>query len=165
MSLDLLDSLGSATSQTGDTFSARIIDPVQVGERTAVPAGSRVMGQVAEAVPAKKAVKDKGGALKLTFDKLETPSGFGVPISASVTRLEKVQSKTAGIMGGGASGGAIVLKVSSGTKDATPGSVVGGAIATDIAAGTRGKELELPVGSRLIVTLDQPLTLVISPQP
>jgi hypothetical protein len=161
MSLDLLDSLGSATSQAGDTFSARIIDPVRVGDRIAVPAGSKVMGQVTEVVPAKKA--DKGGALTITFDKLETPSGFGVPLSASVARLEKVQKS--GIVGGGASGGAIVVKVSTGPKDAPPGSVVGGAIATDLAASARGKELELPAGSHLILALDQPLTLVISPQP
>jgi hypothetical protein len=41
--------------------------------------------------------------------------------------------------------------------------VVGGAIGTGIAAGTKGKDVEIPAGSRLTITLDQPLTIAVKP--
>lgn len=164
LSLDLLDGVGSSSSQAGDTFSARTTEPVVVGDRVGIPAGSKIRGQVTEVVPAKKGLKDKGGAITLSFDKLETPSGFSAPMSATVTGVGKSAKKTAGIIGGSAAGGAILGKILGGsTKDAALGAVVGGAIGTGIAAGTRGKEIDLPAGSHLVITLEHPLTVAIKP--
>jgi hypothetical protein len=39
------------------------------------------------------------------------------------------------------------------------GAVLGGGIGTGIAAGTKGKELVIPAGTHLVITLDQPLTI------
>ena len=162
--LTLAEGVSSATSQAGDTFTGRTTDPVVVGDRVAIPTGSTIRGQVTDVVPAKKGLKEKGGVITLSFDKVETPAGFSAPMSATVASVGKSGKKTAGIIGGSAAGGAILGKIIGGsTKDAALGAVVGGAIGTGIAAGTRGKEVEIPAGSRLAVTLDQPLTIAVRP--
>ena len=162
--LSLSEGVSSATSQAGDTFTGRTTDPVVIGDRVAIPAGSTIRGQVTEVIPAKKGLKDKGGVVTLSFDKVETPAGFSAPMSATVVNVGKSGKKTAGIIGGSAAGGAILGKVLGGsTKDAALGAVVGGAIGTGIAAGTRGTEVEIPAGSHLAITLDQPLTIAVKP--
>ncbi len=162
--LTLEEGVSSATSQAGDTFAGRTTDPVVVGNRVAIPAGSTIRGQVTEVIPAKKGLKEKGGVITLSFDKVETPAGFSAPMSATVASVGKSGKKTAGSIGGSAAGGAILGKIIGGsTKDAALGAVVGGAIGTGIAAGTRGKEVEIPAGSHLAISLDQPLTIAMKP--
>jgi hypothetical protein len=162
--LTLSETVSSATSQAGDTFTGRTTDPVVVGNRVAIPVGSTIRGQVTEVIPAKKGLKEKGGAITLSFDKVETPAGFSAPMSATVASVGKSGKKTAAIIGGSAAGGAVLGKILGGsTKDAALGAVVGGAVGTGIAAGTRGKEVEIPAGSHLAVTLDQTLTIAVKP--
>jgi hypothetical protein len=45
------------------------------------------------------------------------------------------------------------------TKDAAIGAVAGAGIGTGIAAGTKGKEVKIPAGTALAITLDRSLTL------
>ncbi|HEU5181827.1 MAG TPA: hypothetical protein VFW45_13650 [Candidatus Polarisedimenticolia bacterium] len=162
--LTLLETVGSSTSQAGDTFKGKTTDPIVVGDRVAIPTGSTIRGQVTDVVPAKKGLKDKGGALTLSFDKIETPAGFTAPMSASLTTVGKSGKKTAGIIGGSAAGGAILGKILGGsTKDAAVGAVIGGAIGTGIAAGTPGKEIEITSGTHLAITLEQPVNIAIGP--
>src|SRR5437867_5178226 len=52
--LTLAAGVSSASSQTGDSFTARTTDPVVVGSRVAIPAGSTIRGQVSDVIPAKK---------------------------------------------------------------------------------------------------------------
>jgi len=159
--LTLDTAVGSASSHAGDTFTARIVDPVVAGDRVAIPPGSSVHGRVSDALPAGKGLRDKAGSLSLLFDRVVTPAGLGAPMSASMTSVApKSGKKTAGIIGGSAAGGALLGKVLGGSsRDAAVGSVVGGAIGAGIAAGSRGQDVELPAGSPLTITLDQPLTI------
>lgn len=160
--LTLSTTVGSGTSQVGDAFTATTTDPVVVGDRLAIPAGSTIHGQVTAVIPAKKGLKDKGGTLALSFDKVTTSGGVSAPMSASLTSMAKSTKKTAGIIGGSAAGGAVLGKILGGsTKDAAVGAVLGGAIGTGIAAGTKGKELEIPAGTELAITLDEPLTIAV----
>ncbi len=162
--MTLLETVGSSSSQAGDTFKGKTTDPIVVGDRVAIPAGSTISGQVTDVTPAKKGLKDKGGAVTLSFDKIETPAGFSAPMSASLTTVGKSGKKTAGIIGGSAAGGAILGKILGGsTKDAAVGAVIGGAIGTGIAAGTPGKEIEITSGTHLAITLDQPVNIAIRP--
>ena len=154
--------VGSATSQPGDTLSARTTTAVLAGGRIAIPEGSTIHGRVTEVAPATKGLKvsEKGGAVVLSFDKVTTPRGDSTPMSASLVSVASSKGKTAGIIGGSAAGGAVLGKVLGGdTKDAVIGAVVGAGIGTGIAAGTKGKELVIPAGTDLIITLDQPLTI------
>jgi len=154
--------IGSATSQAGDALRATTTTPVLAGGRVAIPEGSTIYGQVTEVAPAKKGLKisEKGGAVALSFSKVTTPQGYSTPLSASVVSVASSSGKTAGIIGGSAAGGALLGKILGGsTKDAALGAVLGGGIGTGIAAGTKGKELVIPAGTHLVITLDQPLTI------
>ena len=154
--------VSSETSQPGDSLSATTTTPVLAGGRVAIPEGSVIRGQVTDVVPATKGLKvsEKGGAVALSFTKVTTPQGYSTPISASLVSAASSKGKTAGIIGGSAAGGALLGKILGGsTKDAAVGAVVGGGIGTAIAAGTKGKKLEIPAGSDLVITLDQPLTI------
>jgi hypothetical protein len=79
----------------------------------------------------------KGGFVVLTFDKVTTPEGFTETLAASLTSLAGPDGKIAGIVGGSAAG------------------VVG----ITVSAGIRGKELRIPAGTALVLTLDQPLEM------
>jgi hypothetical protein len=154
--------VGSETSQPGDSLTATTTTPVLAGGRVAIPEGSVIRGEVTDVVPATKGLKvsEKGGAVALSFTKVTTPQGDSSPISASLVSAASSKGKTAGIIGGSAAGGALLGKILGGsTKDAAVGAVVGGGIGTAIAAGTKGKKLEIPAGSDLVITLDQPLTI------
>ena len=165
ISLSLDTAVGSSSSQAGDSFTARIAEPVIAGDRVAIPVGSSVHGRVSKAIPAKKGLRDKSGSLSLSFERVMTPAGSGAPMSAAMTTVaSKSGKKTAGIIGGSAAGGALLGKILGGsTKNAAVGSVLGGAIGTGIAAGTRGEDVDLPAGSPLTIKLDQPLTISVSP--
>jgi len=154
--------VGSATSQVGDRITARTTSPLLTGGRMAIPEGSTIYGEVTEVYPATKGLKvsEKGGAVTLSFTKVTTPQGYSTPLTASLVSVASSKGKTAGIIGGSAAGGALIGKILGGsTKDAAIGAVLGGGIGTGIAAGTKGKELELPAGTDLVLTLDRSLTI------
>jgi hypothetical protein len=154
------DALDSGTSQPGDHFMATLQEPVVLGDRVVLPAGSSVEGTVTEVIPAKKGMKESGGALTLSFDKVTTPSGDSAAMSASLSEVAKSTKKKAGTIGGAAAGGALLGKIFGGsTKDAAVGAVVGGAIGTGVAAGTKGTEMKIAAGTPLTITLQQPLTM------
>ncbi len=157
--------VGSSASRPGDPFTAKITDPVVTGDRVALPAGSVVHGHVSDTVPARKGLRQKGGSLALSFDKVVTPYGAGAPMSAALTSIApKSTRRTAGAIGGGAAGGALLGRLlGKGTKDAAVGALIGGAIGTGIAAGTRGEDVEFPAGSPLTIKLDRALTVSTQP--
>ncbi|HXH28272.1 MAG TPA: hypothetical protein VNL37_04460 [Candidatus Polarisedimenticolia bacterium] len=163
--LTLDRAVGSASSHVGDTFTARIAQPVLAGDRVAIPTGSSILGRVSEAVPAKKGLSDKAGTLSLSFERVATAAGFNAPLSAGLTRTGSGSGKkNAEIIGGSAAGGALLGKVLGGSnKKAALGSVLGGAIGTGVAANTKGEDVELPAGTPLTVTLDRPVTIKVNP--
>ena len=157
--------VGSSASHAGDTFTARITDPVVAGDRVALPAGSVVHGHVNDAVPARKGLSQKGGSLGLSFDRVVTPSGMGTPMTATLSSIApKSTKKTAGAIGGGAAGGALLGKLlGKSNKDAAVGALIGGALGTGIAAGTKGEDVEFPAGSPLTIKLDRSLMVPVQP--
>ena len=162
IAVTLSTAVGSATSQVGDLLTATTTAPIVVGDRVAIPTGSTISGRVTGVNPATKGldISEKGGGLVLTFDEVTTPRGFDTPMSASLVRVAKSAGKTVAIIGGSAAGGALLGRIlGDGTKDAAIGAVVGGGIGTGIAAGTKGRELVIPAGTDLALTLDEPLII------
>lgn len=160
--LILSSPVGSATSMVGDKLVGTTTSAIIVGDRVAIPAGSTIQGHVSAVDPATKGLKisEKGGSLQLAFTKVTTPIGDSASLSSSLTSLASSNGKTAGIIGGSAAGGAVLGKIIGGhTKDAAIGAVVGAGIGTGVAAGTKGKEVKIPAGTALAITLDQPLTI------
>jgi hypothetical protein len=160
LKVKLEDSLNSGTTHEGDTFTATLVEPVIVGDRVVLPEGSTIEGTVTSVVPAKKGIKESGGAMTLSFDRIRTPSGGSADMAASFAQQAKSTGKKAGTIGGSAAGGALLGKVLGGsTKDAAIGAVVGGAIGTGVAAGTKGTELKLEAGTPITITLEKSITL------
>ena len=160
LKVKLDDALDSGTSQAGDHFQATLVDPVVIGDRVALPAGSTIEGTVSEVIPAKKGLKESGGALTLSFDRVTTPSGETAAMRAGISQVAKSTKKKAGTIGGSAAGGALLGKIlGKSSKDAAVGAIIGGAIGTGIAAGTKGTEMKMEAGTELAVSLQAPLTV------
>lgn len=155
--------VGSETSQVGDSLTATTTENIEIAGKIAIPAGSIIRGRVSEVTPGTKGmhISEKGGSVVLTFDKVTTPGGDSETLAASLTSMASSTGKTAGIIGGSAAGGALLGKIlGGGSKDAAVGAVVGGGIGTAIVAGTKGKELKIPAGTDLILTLSQSLKMI-----
>jgi hypothetical protein len=159
--VEFVDALSSETTQAGETFRTRVVSPLTVDGRTAIPAGAVISGTVTEVNPANRF----GGkaSLDLAFDRIELPSGVDRPISAVFYTEQRGEKKRDGLaIGVGAAGGAIIGRVlneddrAEGTRD---GAIVGAVIGTVIAAATKGGEVAIPAGSEAQIRLDTPLVL------
>ena len=152
--LTLNDSLGSAHSQVGDGFTARVASAVIVDGRKVIPAGSTVRGTVREVRAAKRGAGN--ASLTLGFTRIELPGGYSSTISASLTdRSESKKKRNAAIIGGSAAGGAVLGRVlGKDTKGAVVGSVVGGAIGTGVVLSKEGEQVDLPEGTQIAIQLD-----------
>jgi hypothetical protein len=150
--------LGSKTSKTGQTFLATLAQPLSVGGRAALPAGSTVSGTV---VTAKEKGKIKGeGQLDLALTSISV-GGHTYQIQTLVlSSTEKGKGKrTAATTGGGAAGGALIGGLAGGGKGAAIGAAAGAGAGLIGGTMTGNKQIEIPAESALSFTLSAPLTL------
>lgn len=150
--------LSSKDSQTGQTFLATLAQPVSVGGRPALAAGSTVSGTV---VNAKAKGKIKGqGELDLALTSISVGQ-HTYPIQTAVlsNTVKGKGKRTAATTGGGAAGGALIGGIAGGGKGAGIGALVGAGAGLIGGAATGNKQIEIPTESALSFTLSQPLTL------
>lgn len=150
--------LSSKTSQTGQTFIATLAQPVTVGGRTAIPAGSTVSGTV---VSAKSKGKIKGqGELNLALTSV-TVRGQTHNIQTGVldNTVKGKGKRTAVATGGGAAGGALIGGIAGGGKGAGIGALVGAGAGLLGGTLTGNQQIEIPAESALSFRLSAPLTL------
>jgi hypothetical protein len=152
------EAVGSKISQAGQTFSATLAQPVEVGGRTVIPSGASASGVVADAKPLGRF---KGGAaleLKLTSVSVH---GTDHPIqTVATTRTQAGKGKRTAVMaGGGAALGALIGGLAGGGKGAAIGALAGGGAGTGGAAFTGNKDIVIPAESAVSFTLSQPLQL------
>jgi hypothetical protein len=155
------ETVSSASSSTGDRFSATVVDGVTIDGKTAIAAGSTVTGRVVEAVGSKRI----GGRarLNLEFTALQPDSGDEVPLSARFIERGKSQTKKdAATIGGATAGGALLGNVIGKNNDqegdgTTIGAIAGAAIGTAVAASNRGQEVTIPAGTVMQIQLDGPV--------
>lgn len=159
LEVELLRGASTATSQIGDAVTGRLARDVYAGGGLAIPAGTRVYGQVTDV----KSLRKVGGRARLAveFTELELPDGPFVPISAAWMAEGRGETKRdAATIAGSAVGGAILGKVLDGDDEATAiGAAVGAAVGTAVAVKTKGQEVELPAGHSFELTLDGPVTI------
>jgi Zn-dependent protease with chaperone function len=148
--------LSSASSQAGDPFSARVVEPVSVEGREAIATGSMISGRVVSVE--RPARFGDLAQLNLEFTSLRVASGVEGPISASFHGAGEAQStRDAVIIGGAAAGGAVLGRVLGDDSESTVlGALIGGAIGTGIAARNRGEEVTIPEGVAIEIRLDAP---------
>jgi hypothetical protein len=151
----LQDSLNSGRNQVEDRFIATTMVDLQVDERVVIPAGSEMRGVVSSVTSAGRV--NRKGSLTVTFDEM-TINGRSYPIRGTVTQaLESEGVKgEAGKIGTGAGVGAIIGGILGGFKGALAGILIGGG---GVIAATEGKEVDLPPGTVLRVSLDSPPNL------
>jgi hypothetical protein len=150
--MKLETAVSTASASAGDLVLARLIEPVRQGERVVVPEGAEVRGEVMISV---RSGKTKGRArLVVAFEQLSVKGGPH-PIDASPIDITAGDShkRDAAIIGGSAGAGAVIGGIKDGGKGAGIGALIGGAAGTGVVLVTRGKEVELPAGTQVKVTL------------
>ena len=154
LTVRLGEALGSKISQPGQSFSASLVDPVEVGGKTVIPAGAEARGTVVDAKPLGRF---KGGALLSVQLTSITIHGTEHQIQTSaVSQTEKGKGKrTAVLAGGGAGLGALVGALAGGGKGAAIGAAAGAGAGGAGAAFTGNKEIVMPAESAVTFKLAQ----------
>ena len=174
--VSLISTLNSGVNRVGDVVTATVSSPLIVGSDIIIPPGSQVIGQVINAIPAKRFKAGAGGLLEMRFTSIQTPNGQRYPLSASVdtsqfklqagtggSRLAMGVAKTAVGAGLGAALGTAIGAIAGGMpgKGAWSGAAIGGGAGALHALAAKGSELVLDRGTRLSVLLDQSLQVVV----
>jgi hypothetical protein len=148
--------VGSKISQAGQSFSASLATPVEIGGKTVIPENANATGTVVDAKPLGRFAGGASLQLQLTSINIK---GTDYPIQTSVlSRSEKGKGKRTGAMvGGGAGLGAIVGALAGGGKGAAIGALAGAGAGTAGTAFTGNKEIVLPAESAVSFKLEQSL--------
>jgi hypothetical protein len=132
--------------------------------RVVIPAGSRITMTITE-IHESENKGDKTGKLTLTPTEVAI-AGRSYPIVASAEALDrqlqdrKTNAGDVAKVGAGAAAGAIVGRVIGGnTKGAVIGGILGGAVGTQRAIETQDRDVVVPAGSRVQLTLQSGLTI------
>jgi hypothetical protein len=158
LTVRLGEALGSKISQTGQSFTATVADPVEVDGKAVIPAGASASGTVVDAKPLGRFKGAASLQIKLTSINV---NGTDHPIeTSSVIRAAKGKGKrTATMIGGGAGVGAIIGGLAGGGKGAAIGALAGAGAGTAGTAFTGNKDVVLPAESAVSFKLEQPLEL------
>jgi hypothetical protein len=156
--------ISSRINKKGETVTSRVSSDVTDSQgRVVIPAGATVTLTITE-IRESENKGDKTGKLTLTPTEVVF-GGQTYAINASAHALDRhlVDRKTnAGDIakvGAGTAAGALVGRVIGGnTKGAVIGGVIGGAIGTQRAVETQDRDVVVPAGSRVELTLESGFT-------
>jgi hypothetical protein len=153
----------SRKNKVGDEVTATVASDVKdAAGRVVIPAGSKVILKVTAIKPSDSR-SDTTGTLTLDAVGVEV-NGSERPIVATIsgvrTRLEGsgTDANDVAKVAGGTAAGAIVGRVLGGSsKGAIIGGIIGGAVGTQRAIETKDRDVVLPQGTSVTLTLDQTL--------
>ena len=156
--LALTSTLSSDRSRPEDAVEATLAEPVRADERTAIPEGSVLRGHV---LVAQRSGKTKGLArLAVSFNRIVVKGKtYTIEASPIDVTAEKTTGRDAKIIGGAAAAGAIIGGIKDGGSGAVKGGLIGGAAGGGAVLLTRGKEVEMPAGSKHTVRLTRSVIL------
>jgi len=152
--------LSASKNSVGDGFSGALFQSVRTSDGKVVfPKGARVTGTV---VAAKGQGKFKGsGALGIQVTSI---AGMPVQVSSYEKEQKGKGKRTAGFIGGGAGGGALIGGLAGGGKGALIGGLVGAGAGTAGAAFTGNKDVVIPSETNVSFHLTSPVTITIQPK-
>jgi hypothetical protein len=179
--LHITRSIGTAASRSGDAFVAVVAEPVFVGNTLLIPAGTRVHGTIGTVEPARRFSIFRGQAyMDLSFRSLEIDSRL-VPVHMSILEIERpgtdrdaprrhdvkidegqiVEERhdyRGDVLGAsiGTGGGALVGLIFSNVARGF-GFGIAGSAAYIVAR--KGKEVDLPAETGMLVRIDDAVTL------
>jgi hypothetical protein len=153
----------SRKNKVGDEVTATVVSDVKdASGRTVIPAGSKVILKVTAIKPS-DSKSDTTGTLTLDAVGVEL-NGMENPIVATIsgirTKLEGrgTDANDVAKVAGGTAAGAIVGRVLGGSsKGAIIGGIIGGAVGTQRAIETKDRDVVLPQGTSVTLTLDDKL--------
>jgi hypothetical protein len=155
----ITEQLSASHNEVGDRFTGVLAEPVRsTGGGTVFPKGTRVAGTV---VAAKGQGRFKGsGALGI-----QVSSIGGTPVSTSSYEKEQKGKgkRSAGLIGGGAGGGALIGGLAGGGKGALIGGLIGAGAGTAGAAFTGSKDVVIPSESTVTFKLTAPVSITVQP--
>ena len=147
------------TAKVGDRVSAYLTSDLVVDGKVIAKSGALLQGSVSQVVSGSDKI---GGTatLGLTFDNLTLADGSDKPVRGTVTQVaaKSDTGKDTAKIAGGAIAGAVIGHQVDGDKGKIIGGLLGAAAGT-IAAKKTGSEVELPAGTQIGFTLDQPLNV------
>ncbi|WP_373531959.1 hypothetical protein [Vampirovibrio sp.] len=157
----------------GDPITATLENDVYVNDAVAIPAGSQVLGQVANVNSASHL--GKHGDIDVRFDSIKLPDGRVMAINAHIVTKDQTGvlkgdtyamdiAKGVGIAAGatgvgtlmGTAAGGLLGSVGTGALFGLGVGALGG---MGYALARKGKEVVVPAGSRLSVMVDTPVTV------
>jgi len=144
--------LSSETAQVEQRFEATTVADLYRGDQVLIPAGSTLRGVISSVTKATRT--ERKGSLTVAFDQI-TIRGRSYPMRGTVTQaLESEGIKgEVGKIGAGAGIGAVIGGIIGGAKGALLGVLIGGG---GTIAATEGKDVTVPSGTILRVSLDTP---------
>lgn len=185
--LRLHTTVDTKISQKGDRIIATVEEPLMIDNVEVIPAGARVLGRIGDIK--KPGRFGRGARMVLTFDSIEVPGAGNVKISGSLVdvydpeyeeyqtekEMKEIKDLNIGKEGQVKAGGPGKLK-----RAAAPlagvgaGAAAGGGAgaAIGVAAGAivafgwfKGKHVELPAGTGLVMRVDRGVTLSVPDMP
>jgi hypothetical protein len=165
----LQDELSTKTSHYGDKFTATISQPVNAADGSlAIPAGTRITGEVVEAGQGKTVAVLRGrGKINLRFRDLVLPDGSAIPLNATLVSVRNMKTNEEGQVQSGISGKTAAKDVGIGAGLGTVAGLIFGGALKGLAIGaiagggyvlaTKGKDVEIPANSGMVLRLEQTL--------
>lgn len=159
------DSISSRKNKAGDVVVARVNEDLKdASGRVVVPAGSTIAIKIT-AIHESENKGDKTGTLTLAVQDI-TVNGKTYAIDASIDQVarelagRKTNAGDIAKVGAGTGIGAIVGRViGGGTGGAVIGGVIGGAVGAQRAVETKDRDVVVPAGSKVELTLREKLEL------
>ena len=182
--LTLLSGINSSVAKDGDPFVAVVAEPVYLGNQLLLPVGTRVNGIIGTVEKARRFSIFRGQAyMNLTFRSIEVDSRL-IPVQMSIIAIEQPHGQADGkrrkdvkveegqvvqqkhdikgdIVGGtiGTGGGAIVGAVFSNVARGFGFGLAGSAAYIAV---RKGKELDLPSQTGLLIRMDNTITVPVA---
>jgi hypothetical protein len=159
--LQIESTVTSERARVEDEVTARVTRDVRVGDRVAIPAGSKAIGFVTM-VERGGRVRDRA-RLGVRFTSIVLSDGSRLPLATETIYREGDSStrESASKIGGGAIGGAIIGGILGGAKGAAIGSAIGagGGTAAVMAGGRNAATLAS--GSPVTVRVEEPVYVTV----
>lgn len=169
-----LDSpLSSRISRVGDRFTATVVQPIRaVDGEVVVPAGSRIEGEVVQIEHGKLVPALRGkGHLDLRFREFRLANGESIPVTATLVSVHSTKgapkADEEGQVKAGTSGKEVAKDVGIGSGVGTiaglifggplRGLAIGAIVGGGYVVGAKGKDVELPSHTGLVLRVDRDL--------
>ena len=164
LAIRLVDTIDSATAQTGDQFHATLDVPVALDGDVVIPAHYDVEGHLANA---QSSGKFQGRALlELQLDRIKVGERwYNIDTDHFKQETGSRGKNTAEKVGAGAVAGAILGGIFGGGKGAAVGSVAGAGAGGGVQAASKKPDIKLSSERVLTFTLQSPVTIVPTTKP